>query len=502
MNAKPSINLIWLKRDLRLRDHAPLAAAALARLPVLIAYWFEPNLLQSPESDVRHWRFVQESLSDLRAQLAKRRIPLYVFHAEVLPVLQQLSDHFTIQNIFSHQETGTKLTFDRDLAVRQFCRAQGIRWVEFGQDGVRRGAKNREGWQEYFEQTVKAPIVEVNWSQFQPCPLPESLWQACCGPELPTAYNIPNANFQPGGETYAWRYLQSFLAERASSYSRHLSKPQLSRKSCSRLSPYLAWGNLSMRQIYQLAESRAQQPGFDFNLRNFQSRLWWRSHYIQKLESWWQLEFEPINAGLQAIDRTLDERFEAWAAGRTGFPMVDASMRCLEATGWLNFRMRAMLATFVAFALWQDWRAAALHLARYFLDFEPGIHYAQFQMQAGLTGYHPLRIFNPIVQAQRHDPDGSFVRQWLPELRHVPAPQIYAPWYMTSLEQSFYQCRIGVDYPEPIVNYETAIRTVKERYWAFRQRPEVQRCLPEIWERLCIPKDVEQYRRRSALEGA
>lgn len=494
MTEKTKINIVWLKRDLRLRDHAPLATAISARLPMLIMYCFEPSLLKSSESDDRHERFVYQSLQDLQQQLRPYNTDLLICHGEVVAVLEQLRDHFQIQNLYAHQETGNKITFDRDIKVKYFCQKNQIIWIETPPDGIIRGAKNRQGWLEGFENYIRSANIEPDLFAMQNVKLPAALRQQLQGKDLPRAFTISDKNFQPGGETYAWRYLHSFFAERVQNYSKHLSKPQLSRKSCSRLSPYITWGNLSARQIYQFAEQYKQSSQLQFHIKNFQSRLWWRSHYIQKLESMWQLEFEPINPGLQGIDRKLDERFEAWATGSTGFPMVDASMRCLQATGWINFRMRAMLATFVTFTLWQDWRAAALHLARLFTDFEPGIHYAQFQMQAGLTGYHPMRIYNPIIQAEQHDSDGDFVRRWIPALERLPAPQIYRPWQMTEMEQVFYACKIGEDYPAPIVDHDQATRIAKHRYWEFRQQPAVQAALPAIWERLCIPKDIERYR--------
>lgn len=492
---KPKINIVWFKRDFRLSDHAPLREAIAEGLPLLLVTFFEPQLIRQPEYADRHWRFQWECIQDLDRQLALFRAKMEVFHAEVLPVLEYLHQLFDIQKLFSHQETGLKITFDRDLSVKAFCESQKIQWQEYRQDGVLRGLRRRSQWEKRWEQDMKQPLAQPDLYSLKSQP---SNWKNMPHWHLTT---LPNRlkqyqpQFQQGGESFARRYWKSFLQERAQNYSQHLSKPTESRKSCSRLSPYIAYGCLSIKEIYQTTEYYKDQPGLQFHLDNFQSRIWWRSHYIQKLESQWQLEFKPLNPALESIDRHQDPKLlEAWSTGRTGLPMVDASIRCLEATGWINFRMRAMLATYATFGLWLDWKPVAIRLANLFTDFEPGIHYGQIQMQAGLTGYHTLRIFNPIVQAEKHDPDGHFVRKWLPELKDVPVPLLYRPWEMSPLEQQFYHCTIGKDYPAPILPYAEASSLHRDRYWAFRQQPEVKAHLPKIWERHCLPKSTQQYK--------
>lgn len=485
---KTTVNIVWLKRDLRLRDHAPLAAAAADGKPVVLLYCFEPSLMAAPDSDERHWRFAYECVQDLREQLSTAGKALCVAVAEVLPTLAFLADQYAVGNLYCHEEVGNELSFRRDQAVARWCRERGIAYIEYPQNGVVRGLRHRAGWPEQLKQYFELAPVSTPWQALSTLPPPAAMPTG----ELPPALVRYQEGFQPGGERRAWRYWHSFLERRSAQYSRQLSKPEASRLHCSRLSPYLALGCISAREVMQSAYARAAN---EWNLNNFRARLGWRSHFMQKLESDWRIELHPINAAFLTLNRAEDgPLLDAWREGRTGFPMVDAAMRCLAATGWINFRMRAMLVSFASFALWLHWRPVALHLARLFLDYEPGIHYPQVQMQAALTGYNTLRIFNPAVQVQRHDPEGVFLRKWLPELAQLPNTHLAEPWKMTALEQGFYGCQIGADYPAPVVDYDQVIAANKNRYWAVRQSEEARRRLPAILAKLCVPADSGRHK--------
>ncbi len=485
------INIVWLKRDLRITDHAPLQAAVRAEQPTILLYCFEPDLMVHPNYAMRHWRFVWESLEDMQAALKPYGCQVLICHNEVLPVLRILQKEYSIGQIFSHQETGIKLTFDRDIAVKKFCRNHHIEWWEYDQDGVIRGLKHRKKWVQYWRSIITTdPMVKVEMTHFQSYEPLYSVYKKIKGEVLPKAITTPHPDFQKGGASLAWRYLRSFTEKRAEKYMQQISKPALSRHSCSRISPYLAVGCVSLREAYQWAKTAMNLPEVKWQQKNFLSRLRWRSHFMQKLESEWQLEFEPTNKVLKVLDRQYNtELFAAWAEGCTGVPMVDANMRCLVATGFTNFRMRAMLVSFATFTLWQDWKPVSKHLARLFLDFEPGIHYGQMQMQAGLTGYNTLRIYNPYIQAEKNDPNGDFIRKWLPELTNVPTPHIFRPHLMTIMEQTFYNCIIGKDYPQPIVNVEENNRKYRDHYWQYRSSPAAKAMLPQILALHCIPND-------------
>lgn len=450
--------LVWLKRDLRLRDHAPLHAAQSAGAAAAL-FVIEPTWLASAEFNASHLQFTLQGLAELRRELAARGLPLLVRVGEMPAVLQQLRAEWPFEQLLSHEETGTGWSYARDMAVAQWCRAESVRWQEFPQTGVVRRLRTRQGWAGRWAQRMNAPQLPPP-SRFSGA----AVWPVADLADLPTLAALrapePAQALQPAGEAAALATLQDFLAGRGRDYRRALSSPLTAESGCSRLSAYLAFGMVSMRQVHQATEATiATTPdgALAHALRGFAGRLRWHCHFMQKLEDEPQIEFHNfarVFDGLRPGDGVNTEaadgeRLAAWCAGRTGYPMVDACMRSLVATGWLNFRMRAMLVSFSAYHLGQHWREPGLFLARQFLDFEPGIHWSQMQMQSGTTGINTLRIYSPAKQALDHDPEGLFVRRWVPEFG-TP------------------------DYPAPIVDERSALKAIKDRLYALRATPEAR----------------------------
>lgn len=281
---------------------------------------------------------------------------------------------------------------------------------------------------------------------------------------------------QPGGRQAGLALLDSFLNQRSQYYQRSISSPLTAQSGCSRLSAHLAYGTLSMREVLSRLDLAAQQYPDRLwcrNLSAFRSRLVWHCYFMQKLENNPDAGRVNLNRKYDALVRPWDqERFLAWRLGRTGWPLVDACMRFLIYHGWLNFRMRAMLVSVACYTLKLPWQPVSDYLAGLFVDFEPGIHYPQIQMQSGTTGQQVLRIYNPVKQAQDLDPEGIFVRCWLPELANVSKVWIFEPWRMPE----GMRLRSGLhDYPLPPVDFVVSHREAKDEMTLLRQKTSSSR---------------------------
>ncbi len=471
--------LIWFKRDLRTHDHPALTRAA-GLGAVLPLYIVEPDYWQLPDTSARQWAFTAETLTDLRGQLAQLGAPLVVRVGDAVQVLERMCRQHAITRIISHEETGNGWTYARDRAVAAWARASGIVWEELPQSGVVRRLVSRNGWQGQRDSFMAAPSL----------PVPDALRAV---PDLepgmiPTARALRLADDrcahrQIGGRAQGLALLDSFLTTRGEPYRAAMSSPVTGERACSRLSPHIALGSLSLREVVQKTGLRqAERAGgrWGGSLASFQSRLAWRDHFTQKLEDQPSIETRCLQRAAETLrPRESDaSRLAAWEMGETGLPFLDACLRYLAATGWLNFRMRSMVMACASYHLWLDWRDTGAVLARRFTDYEPGIHWPQVQMQSGVTGMNTPRIYNPVKQGWDQDPTGVFTRRWLPELAAVPDAYLQEPWKWTGAGSI-----LGRRYPEPLVDVATAQRAARDAVWGLRRKPAARAEVVEIVER-------------------
>ena len=468
----PNTQVVWFKRDLRIEDHTALSEAT-QRGPVLALYVIEPTLWEQLSTSTRHWQVTRTAILDLRKSIEKLGGTLCVRIAEMPQALAQLKFELADFSLFCHEEIGEKWSYQRDKAVSNWCRTENIKLTELPQFGVFRGQHDRDGWAGRWQAFMRQPQRTLpgsirwqhaddtaHWLHWEPQPSRFAL----------SDFALPNAD----------KTLMDFLNQRGEQYHLKMSSPLSATTACSRLSVQLASGRISMRRVVQATWqaqrdikglASAERGTWPKALAAFQSRLHWHCHFIQKFESEPALEQHNMARSCDGLrENNFDEqKFQAWCAGQTGYPFIDACMRFLIATGWINFRMRAMLVSFAAYDLWLHWQRPAHHLGQLFSDFEPGIHYPQVQMQSGTTGINTLRIYNPIKQSMDQDPNGIFIRQWVPEVAGFDNLRIHAPWQATAMEQVAAGCQIGEHYPKAIVDHMDAARFAKAQFASVRR---------------------------------
>lgn len=447
-------------------DHKPLVSAA--QSSVLALYIIEPELWALEDMSKRQYDFMIESLKDLQNALTKRGAQLTIRVGDAETILKSLVIEHDVKAVYAHEETTIKWASARNKRISTMLKDHGVVFEEYQQTGVVRSLESRDGWAKLWYQFMGAPLYDtpktMNGVTLRSDDIPSS--------EDLGLINCHCVDRQLGGREQGQKIFTSFLKTRGEPYTKAMSSPITAWSHCSRLSPYIAFGCISMREVFHATEAKkaeiqqlsSQEKGsWGSAMRSFSARLRWHCHFIQKLEDEPRIEYENLHTAYNGLreHQFNEDFFTAWKTGNTGYPMIDACMRSLIATGWLNFRMRAMLVSFASYHLWLDWRPTSKYLATLFVDYEPGIHYSQFQMQSGTTGINTLRIYNPIKQSMDHDPNGEFIRRWIPELRDMEDTYIHTPW----------ECEQELNgYPLPIVDEKVARAFAGEAFSRVRKQ--------------------------------
>ena len=449
-----NVQVVWFKRDLRVHDHAPLCAAAAAG-PVVPLYVVEPDVvLTSDDHADRHLAVVAEALADLRTSLTARGAALVVRTGRVIDVLDWLHRELGVAGLWSHEETGNLATYARDRQVARWARDAGVTWTQTPQTGVIRRLQDRDTWTRQRLDRLAVPVL----------PAPEVLRGTAVDPgPLPVAPACADMVWrQEVTETAGRQRMHEFNRTGVTGYEHALSSPITAEQGCSRLSAHLAVGTVSAHEVIRRVEAERGRADARrrASLEAFGERLAWRDHFMQKLEDEPELERRSYIAEFDELRADPDAALlERWTTGHTGFPFVDACLRSLAATGWLNFRARAMVVTVAAHDLWLPWQSFGPQLARWFTDYEPGIHWPQVQMQSATTGTNTIRVYDPWKQGRDHDPTGEFTRTWCPELAHLDVSDLHSPDIAT---------RRPTGYPAPAVDHYRAAAAAVARIEALR----------------------------------
>lgn len=455
----------WIRRDLRLSDNQALAAALHQADVVIPLFILDPHLISSSRSSDVRLGFLFDGLRALDHDLRKRSSALVIRQGDPLEVLHTLLD-----------ETGTKVIFaEADISPYAIGRdAKVMRELPLTlTPGVTVHPPEKLLKPAGAPYTIFTPFSRM-WRSlpFPGNPLlppdrfsspPQVSGLAITG--LPGWHPVDNF---PAGELEAQHRLDRFIDSSISFYASQ--RDRLDMQGTSGLSPYFRFGMLSPRQAAWAAQefidladdADARQGG-----ETWLNELIWREFYAVILYHFpfvLQTAFKPERRSIPWRDDPTG--FVAWTDGLTGYPVVDAAMRQLNATGWMHNRARMIAASFLTKDLLIDWRQGERYFMQHLVDGDPAANNGGWQWTAGTgTDAAPyFRIFNPALQGKKFDPQGAYVRQWVPELAVVPGEYIHTPWIMSFEKQEQLGCIIGKNYPAPIVDHAIARQRVLSAY--------------------------------------
>ena len=468
-----SLVLLWHRRDLRLGDNTALHGAAQRSPQVVPVFVFDPQLLQRADMAPARVAFLLQALQELQERYAQMGIPLLWRRGDPAVELRQLAAELGAQAVFWNEDLDPWAR-QQESRVRASLAEAGIPSFSY-QDMLLHGPGEvlTQAGEPY---SVFTPFWR-RWSSLpkpDPFPIPKSLQsvsslKAQPLPSLADLGFVCSQRIPAAGESVAQRLLEDFCQGlRIFEYERARDFP--AEQGTSLLSPHLCWGTIGIRRVWQATcevEAEARSEEAESSLRTWRQELCWREFYKHVLAHWPHVESGAYRRAFDALEwDNRQDWFQAWCAGQTGYPIVDAAMRQLNETGWMHNRCRMIVASFLTKDLLIDWRWGERYFMQKLVDGDLAANNGGWQWSAGVgTDPRPLRIFNPATQAARYDPEGEYIRRYLPELAGLDTPALL--WVGDDPKGSWdLQERRRCGYPDPIVDHKVQQQEFKRRYQA------------------------------------
>lgn len=470
-SSRQGASLVWFRRDLRLADHVALERAARASERVICCFVLDPQLLRGGEVGSAIVSFFFDALAELRAKLREFGSDLALLEGDFRVELVAFAKRTGAVNVYFNRDY-EPAAIERDARVTAALEAEGLR-VESFLDHVYFGASEilkpdgspytvytpyKRRWLEAHESDPRRPIdsqgavagklaARALIGETREVPAPEEFGHA------------HSATYARGGEGHAREILSTFVAERIAKYAEQRNYPAT--PGTSHLSPHLRAGTLGIRTcVYAALDARRGARGTRATgIDTWLGELIWRDFYQQIYANFPHVATEPFLADAKRLEyRTSEADFAAWSQARTGYPIVDAAMTQLNTYGWMHNRLRMIVASFLTKDLLLDYRLGEKYFAQHLIDHDAAANNGgwQWSSSTGTDAAPYFRVFNPVVQSEKFDPDGRFIKAMLPALAKLSGKSVHAPWTLAPLEAEALDFRLGRDYPEPIVDHSAA----------------------------------------------
>lgn len=459
---------MWFRRDLRLADNEALSAAVASSDRIALVFIIDPNQI-GPKGSVNQSSFFA-SVSHFRSVLKSKKISLHIFSENVTTVLkklkQEIPDWKDLYFNFDERGYGRK----RDQVIAKYCRDElqvmPHPFLDFtlhsALDIKKQDGTGYKVFTPYFKQWIQQPKKSPNSSLI----ISEIVQKQLELPENDVKYELKNlirpcdsyAYENQIGEPVAKEVLIDFVSHKLVDYDKNRDIPSLD--ATSHLSRYLRTGEISIRTVYNAVMHEPESDG----RTTFIKELCWRDYYNMIYAMYPNQKENAIKPMFQNVSwQNNEDHFKAWQAGRTGFPIVDAAMRQLNETGWMHNRLRMVVASFLIKDLLIDWRWGEKYFREKLVDYDSASNIGGWQWAAstGTDSVPYFRVFNPTIQSEKFDPEGTFIKKYVPELGQIKDKKIHQPNQLTTTEQKLYGVRLNVDYPLPIVDHKLArLRTI------------------------------------------